>query len=417
VISINHVLCAVDLSPASAHALRHARAWAWCYGATLRVLHVAPFPQALASATGQTVVLPTRPLEAIRTDVEQFIKTALTSDSLPDLQVVQGYAVDTIVEESGRRPRSLLFMGTHGATGLQRMLLGSVTEAVAHRCACPLLVVPPGETTGPVAALDLRRIICAIDFRPSSLAALRYALSLAMEGKARLDLLTVVEPFDLTSMSARIPTETGSVDARRTSLLAALRDHVPDDARRSCTIHEEALVGSPAKVLETYAVSAGADLIVMGSGDRRHLHALWLGSTTGRMLRASHCPVLIVPAPPRPTYAGATPLPKDQWDNELERISRQHQGGMATLAIFREDLGTRREAFELPLVGVTGDLRNRPETVSVMLGSANAARLTHVISEPQDIRIAEAGAGREIELFIVGRDGSTTLLSVTGHGT
>lgn len=413
-VPIEHVLCAVDLSPASAHALRHARAWAWCYGATLRVLHVAPFPQALVSATGQSVVLPTRPLEAIRADVEQFVKTALTSDSLPELQVLQGHAVDTIVEEAGRRPRSLLFMGTHGVTGLQRMLLGSVTETVAHRAACPLLVVPPGETTGPVAALDLCRIVCAVDFRPSSLAALRYALSLAMEGKARLDLVTVVEPFDLANVSARIPSGTGSVDARRTMLLEALREHVPD-VRRSCTIHEEALMGSPAEVLETYAVSAGADLIVMGSGDRRHLHALWLGSTTGRLLRASHCPVLIVPAPPRPTYAGATPLPKSQWDSELERISERHRGGMATLAIFREDLGTRREAFGLPLVGVTGDLRSRAETVSVMLGSATAARLTHVISEPRDIRIAEAGAGGT-ELFIVGRDGSTTLLSLTGRG-
>ena len=121
-IPIDHVLCAVDLSPASAHALRHARAWAWCYGATLRVLHVAPLPQALVSATGQSVVLPTRPLEAIRTDVERFVKTALTSDSRPELQVGQGYAVDTIVEES-------LFRGTNTGSFLGAPPTGRPVQA------------------------------------------------------------------------------------------------------------------------------------------------------------------------------------------------------------------------------------------------------------------------------------------------
>jgi nucleotide-binding universal stress UspA family protein len=310
VVTIDHVICPVDLSAPSANALRHAVAWARWYEATLHVLHAAPPPQVDVSGSGQTAMIRARPLEYIVTDVRDFVSHALPAEPMPLVDVEAGDAVETIVAASGRWPRSLLVMGTHGWTGLNRVLVGSVTERVAHRVACPLLVVPPHDTAEPAAGVTLQRMLCAVDFRPSSLEGLRYAFSLAQESLARVELVTILERPRFSELQAiarpHVPPDDRS---RCVALLDALRERVPGEARAWCVVHEDVLTGPPAEALLSRAAEMGAELIVIGTGDRHHLHALWLGSTTGRLMRTAQCPVLIVPGPQRPAVTHATLLP------------------------------------------------------------------------------------------------------------
>lgn len=411
-VTIDQVICPVDLSGASAGALRHAAAWARWYEAPLHVLHVAPLPQVLVDGSGQTVVLDTRSLEDVQGDVLRFVAATLPDQPAPALTVFQGDAVTGILDEAGRWPHPLLVMGTHGSTGLERALVGSVTERVAHAAACPLVAVPPHDLTTPSDAIELKRIVCAVDFRPSSLAGLRYALSLAREGRQRLELVTVLEaPGFLDAFTLDDERE------RRAIACDALRDRVPDDVRQSCVIHEEVLRGAPAEALLTYAGDVQAELIVLGTGDRRHLHALWLGSTTGRLMRSAGCPILIVPPPPRVDVTHVTPIAKRDWNSELARVSLAYQGEPAALAVVRDDLGTQREAFGLPFIGVTADLRGGVDEIAVMLGKADGTHLTHVIPHARDIRVSESNDRYDLELVIVARDGSTTLLDVGAQST
>jgi nucleotide-binding universal stress UspA family protein len=410
VTTIDQVICPVDLSRASAGALRHAAAWARWYGAPLRVLHAAPLPQILVDGSGQTVVLDTRPLDDVQVDVLRFVAATLPDQPTPTLNVLQGDAVTAILDETRRWPHPLLVMGTHGSTGLERALVGSVTERVAHATACPLLVVPPHDATDPAEGVELKRIVCAVDFRPSSLAGLRYGLSLAQQGRQRLDLVTVLEaPGILDAFMLDDERD------RRAAARDALRDRVPDDARQSCVIREEVLRGPTADALSTYAGDVQAELIVMGTGDRRHLHALWLGSTTGRLMRWAGCPILIVPPPPAFSVAHAKPVARSDWTRELTRVSLAYQGEPAGIAVVRDDLGTQREASGLPFLGVTADARDGADAIAVMLGKADGTHLTHVIPHPQDIRVSEPNDGHDLELLIVARDGSTTVLDVGGQ--
>lgn len=409
-ITIDQVICPVDLSRASASALRHAAAWARWYGAPLRVVHAAPLPQVLVDGSGQTVVLDTRPIEDVQVEVVRFVAATLPDQSLPPVNVVQQDAVTAILDETGRWPHPLLVMGTHGSKGLERALIGSVTERVAHAAACPLLVVPPHDVIQPSEQIEPKRILCAVDFRPSSLAGLRYALSLAEQGRLRLELVTVLETpgfFDAFTLDDERD--------RRAAARDALRDRVPDGARQSCVIHEEALRGAPADALLTCANDIQAELIVLGTGDRRHLHALWLGSTTGRLMRSAPCPVLIVPPPPRLSVAHANPVAKRDWSSELTRVSLAYQGEPAAISVVRDDLGTQREAFGLPFIGVTADVRDGVDEIAVMLGRTDGTHLTHVISHPRDVRVSEPNDRHDLELVIVARDGSTTLLDIGGQ--
>jgi nucleotide-binding universal stress UspA family protein len=198
-------------------------------------------------------------------------------------------------------------------------------------------------------------------------------------------------------------------------MLEALRERVPDDARRWCLVHEEVLRGAPAEALLTYAGDVAADLIVMGTGDHGWLHTLWLGSTTARVMRAATCPVLVVPAPRRPAFAAATLVPKHDWSSELARVSLAYRGQPATMAILRDDLGTQREAFGLPFVGISTDLRGDATEIAVMLARADGPHLTHVVNHPKEVRLHEDLAHKNVELVIVGGDGSTTLVDLGGQ--
>jgi nucleotide-binding universal stress UspA family protein len=336
----------------------------------------------------------------------------LPDQPLPTLNVVEGHAATAILDEANRWAHPMLVMGTHGSTGLERALVGSTTERVAHANACPMLVIPPHDASEPSEAIELKRVVCAVDFRPSSLAGLRYALSLARQGRQRLELVTVLEaPGFLDAFALDDERE------RRAVARDALRDRVPDDARQSCVIHEEVLRGAPADALLAYAGDVDAGLIVLGTGDRRHLHALWLGSTTGRLMRLAGCPILIVPPPPRFGVTHATPVARSDWISELARVSLAYQGEPAAIAVVRDDLGTQREAFGLPFMGVTADLRDGVDEIAVMLGKVDDTHLTHVIPHARDIRVSEPNDRYDLELIIVARDGSTTLLDIGAQST
>lgn len=412
-VSIERVICPIDLSIHSANALRVAASWARWYDAWLHVLHVAPLPQPILSPTGLLAALPVRPLPEITSEVEQFVADALGAEHGAIVDVVQGQTVGTIVDASARQ-HALLVMGTHGWSGLDRLLLGSVAERVAHRTHCPLVVVPPRASPLSAGATP-KQILCAVDFRPSSLAGSRYALSLAQENSARLELLTVLERMGNTEIGDLMQVLEPEDDAAREIPLRRLRERVPDDARVWCDIQENALPGSPADVLLRRAEALGADLIVMGTGDRLHLHGVWLGSTTGRILREAHCPVLIVPGPERIVLAGAIAIPVGDWAGELDRLTRNHHGQPATIAIMRDDLGTEREASALPLAGVSLEGHRGHSRVVIMLTKADGTKLTHVIHDPCSIRLGTADDQSDVEMLVTAHDGTATLFGVGAH--
>jgi nucleotide-binding universal stress UspA family protein len=306
-VTIEHVICPIDLSAHSALTLRHAAAWARYYDAWLHVLHVAPLPQPLQTLTGMMAAPPVRPLEEIAAEVERFVADTLPGDEDPIVDVVPGHTVAAIVDAS-TRTHALIVMGTHGWSGLDRPLLGSIAERVANTVHCPLLVVPPRPASLPTTPA-LNQVLCAVDFRSSSLAGLRYGLSLAQEAMAHIEVVTVLPSLRADNLGALIETMVPEHEDLRRARLQELHERIPDDARLWCEIHENVLAGPPAEALLRRSEALQADLIVMGTGDRPHLHALWLGSTTRRLLRESRCPVLIVPAPERAVPADAISVP------------------------------------------------------------------------------------------------------------
>jgi nucleotide-binding universal stress UspA family protein len=359
--------------------------------------------------------LPVRPLPEITSEVEQFVADTLGAGHDAIIDVVQGHAVGTITHASSR-PNTLLVMGTHGWSGLDRLLLGSVAERVANATHCPLLVVPP-QASPAASGVTLKQILCAVDFRPSSLAGSRHALALAQENRARIELLTVLEGMRESEVDELLEAVQPETEGLREVSLRQLRERVRDDARLWCDVQENVLTGRAADVLLRRADELEADLIVMGTGDRLHLHGVWLGSTTGRILRQAHCPVLIVPGPERVVLEGAIAIPVGDWAEELERLTRDHEGQPATIAIMRDDLGAEREASAMPFAGVTLEGHRGHSRIIIMLTKADGTRLTHVIHDPCSIRLGTAADQSDVEMLVTARDGTATLFGVGVHQT
>ena len=107
--------------------------------------------------------------------------------------VREGQAAAEIADMAISMNADLLVIGTHGRSGFERLLLGSVTEKVLRKARCPVLTVPRRLPDAvPAGAVLYKRILCPVDFSASSLHALKYATSLAQESDGQLTVLHVV---------------------------------------------------------------------------------------------------------------------------------------------------------------------------------------------------------------------------------
>jgi nucleotide-binding universal stress UspA family protein len=139
------ILCPIDFSDESRHALEHAAQFARWYGAAITGLFVyTPLftPAALAGMQASPLppVIETIDKRAYEDDVLSFIRQA-TSPSIEVAAEVQvGLPAQEIVRAATRLPADLIVIATHGYTGLKHAFLGSVTEKVVRYAPCAVLV-------------------------------------------------------------------------------------------------------------------------------------------------------------------------------------------------------------------------------------------------------------------------------------
>jgi nucleotide-binding universal stress UspA family protein len=298
-IDIHRILCPVDFSEPSRRALAHAVTLARWYRARLTVLHayhVLPLTP-VSPEMSPALALPEDVRQHLRGELERFVEPA-GADAVPvEFAVVEGGAAREILRRAQDDPTDLIVIGTHGRTGLERFMLGSVTEKILHRASSAVLTVPcRGATTPPVPVF--RRILCALDFSACSMHALEYALSLAQEANACLTIAHVFEAEVTMSSEWRMTLTPEAVRSALVSLeaegKARLANAVPVNLGNSCTVDTVMTSGEPAQELLKLADARHADLIVLGVRGRNAADLMFFGSTTNKIIRRASCPVLAV---------------------------------------------------------------------------------------------------------------------------
>ncbi len=287
--TIRRILCPIDFSDQSAHALEQGVALARWYGARITVLHV------------HLSVAPTAAdLEALRAHATTACAPVASAGVGFDIVIAGGEPLRTILEQATQLSADVIVMGTHGTGGFQHLLLGSVTEKVLRRASCPVLTVPPRAQA--TSSQPFARLLCAVDFSDSSLKAVDAAASLAKESGAALTLLHVLEwPWHEPPMPTMegVPPEQAQalVDYRhylessaRARLEALGASAAPDGPAPDVQVR----FGKPYVELLDAAREGQADLIVIGVRGRNALDMGLFGSTTNQVVRRATCPVLTI---------------------------------------------------------------------------------------------------------------------------
>lgn len=301
-ITIRRILCPVDFSHHSRRALDHALAIAKWYDSAVTALHVSPLMPVAAYApmSGMPPYVGLTPdaRQALMRSMKEFAGGA---SSVPvECEIAEGHASGAIVARASELSADLLVLGTHGRSGFERWVLGSVAEKVLRQARCPVLTVPlrAGDVgTDPVV---FRHVVCAVDFSECSMQALDYAISLAEEAHAALTVVHVIElPPELprevhetVMLGPRSQREYIALaeDAGRARLTAA----VPDRVRAAVTVDTVLATGKPYREILRVAAEHSADLIVVGVQGRGAIDRMLFGSTTQHLVRQASCPVLTI---------------------------------------------------------------------------------------------------------------------------
>jgi nucleotide-binding universal stress UspA family protein len=299
-VRIERILCPTDFSEFSGHALRRAVDLARWFEARVTALHVIPGILANAGPMyhGSYLALPPGFLQAQREEAEQTLRRLiepLLGEGVPiELKLVDGDPARAIQAEAEALPAVLVVMGTHGRSGFEHLLMGSVAERVLRTAPCPVLTVRGASPRLPGALF--RRILCPIDLSDASERTLDMALSLAEEAFARVTLLHVVEGV-LGESGPELYRPVPETAGLRSELVERAKEQLQRAAQRVhgfCAVTERVEAGSAWRQILGVADETYADVIVMGVHAQGAVGRLFFGSTANQVVRHAGCPVLTV---------------------------------------------------------------------------------------------------------------------------
>ena len=299
-IDITRILCPIDFSEFSRHALDYATGVARWYGASVHVMHVhhvLPVASTVPEMIPSMALTPEWRQELLRS-VEAFA-TKDGSDAVPmTFEVAEGFPAHEVVAAARRAAVGLLVVGTHGRSGFAHLVLGSVAERVLRTAGCPVMTIPPRVAdAAPVGPL-FKRILCAVDFSACSMRALEYATSLAQEADAHLTVAHVFELEGALPSEWRTAVTPGFIRRELLAIEDERRHHlayaVPTSVREFCSVDTLMTSGTPYREILRLAAENAAELIVLGVHGRNPVDLAFFGSTTNHVVRQARCPVLTV---------------------------------------------------------------------------------------------------------------------------
>jgi nucleotide-binding universal stress UspA family protein len=299
-VELKNVLFATDFSEASEAALRYVTALSLRYGSVIHLAHILPDVTLLRPGAPDPAVIGSIYEDAHSGAQERMQRLTDRLKGFPHAAYIRhGETCQVLAELVGEQQIDLLIAGTHGRTGLGKLVLGSVAEEILRQVRCPVLTVGP-KAVGtvvpesrhhrelPPAQINVRQVLYATDFKHESQAAFGYALSFAREFRARLALLHVIETYGDQPYE-----HPGPID----NSLSRLRELVPDDAGLRYPPEILAEFGSPSDCILQTAADREVDMIVLGARPAAgHLGAAThLGRAVAhKVIVGAHCPVLTV---------------------------------------------------------------------------------------------------------------------------
>jgi len=289
------ILCAVDFSPQSATALRHAAAMAKRSRGRMTVLFVNdPLLIAAAAAAYDTRALGRATLRELRS----FVRRSLPRGASPSIRylVALGRPAREILKTADRLRSDLVVVGTEGLGGARKLFFGSTTEQLLRTASIPVLAVPMSgrrAAKAPVRDWPGKYLVAPNDLGSAADADAQQAGEVARAFGADLILVHVIPaiqrpPWSRTNLGAHY--RMAIATAREG--LDALRSTVGDDVATECRV----AVGNPADEIAALAAARRTGLVVLTLRGRGGLLGSRPGAIAYHVLMHRVAPVLALPA-------------------------------------------------------------------------------------------------------------------------
>lgn len=140
--NVNHILVPIDYSDSGHAALAYAVSLAKEYDAEMHLVHVfeQPFAYVDAGFSGTPIPADVQPVD-LKQEEAKLERVTPAEGVRFRRQFIIGNPADELVRYAKESDIDLVVMGTHGRTGLGRLLMGSVAEGVVRRSPCPVLTI------------------------------------------------------------------------------------------------------------------------------------------------------------------------------------------------------------------------------------------------------------------------------------
>jgi nucleotide-binding universal stress UspA family protein len=288
-ITLKNILFLTDFSWPSAMALPYAAMIARAYGAKVTALHVvAPSAYTYMTAEMSATLLDAQE-DAAKTEMGRVEAefAGLPRETMIERNVGVWPALSKILQEG---EIDLIVLGTHGRTGMKKVVFGSTAEEVFRRTRVPVLTIGPAVRTDGHSGGRFQCVLFATDFNSVSGSAAAYAVSFAQENQSRLVLLHVL-PAPKAGRSNK------SVELSVAEALHRVEDLLPRDAELWCRPEPVVEHGQASGQILATAERCGADLIVLGVRGMDTLTRLVTRverATAYEVIAHAPCPVLTV---------------------------------------------------------------------------------------------------------------------------
>jgi nucleotide-binding universal stress UspA family protein len=263
------------------------------------------YAKSLARAKGSEIILFTvsvasdghldRPIKAY---LELKAKELQSQGIKASIAISYGNIADEIIKFADKNKVDLIIISTHGHSGINRWVLGSVATKVLHGTCTPVLLIK--SRAHKISEVEFKKILIPFDGSPFSEASIPYVKELAKETNGEIILLRVSEPPVLSA--DRSPAIKPSWEEYRNILMTEIRrqaeeylEGIKTNIEKSkIKVRSQAILGKAAEGILQVAKKENINLIAMTTHGRTGVSRWVYGSVASRIVEESLQPVMLI---------------------------------------------------------------------------------------------------------------------------
>ncbi len=295
------LLVPLDGSKLAEVVLPYAEELASRLNAKITLLHVLPVYYHVYAALETTTQIPytEAEMEPVREKAQEYLNNV--SKQLADkgiatnnIIIISNATADEIIGCVEKENVDLIVMGSHGRTGIGRLVLGSITDKVVRAIKQPIIVIRAKDGNTDVSQQTLfKKILVTLDGSKGSEIVLPYIEELALKLQAQVTVMHIITPhyFEAETES---PKQLEELRESSREYIEKINAGLKQKGLNSEAEFKEVTSGSEAETIIKFADEVGADLVAMATHGRSGLSRWAFGSVANKVLHEGNTPILLV---------------------------------------------------------------------------------------------------------------------------